>query len=286
MSRIEVRDVSKEFRDTKALSHVNLLFEENTIYGLLGRNGAGKSTLLNIINNRLFPDGGAVLMGEEILTENTVLLSKCFLTNETNLYPEGMKVKDAFRWSREFYPDFDADYAKELCRLFELPTKKKIKSLSTGYQSIFKNITALSVNVPFVFLDEPVLGLDACHRELFYKLLIEKYAENPFTAVISTHLIEEAANIIEQVIVIDKGQVIRNESTESLLGSGYCISGPTEMIDAYIRTREVIGTDTLGGLKSAYVMGEPDRPVPSGLEVSQMDLQKLFIKLTDNLQGR
>ncbi len=286
MSRIEVRDVSKEFKDTKALSHVNLLIEENTIYGLLGRNGAGKSTLLNIINNRLFPGSGTVLMGDETLTENTALLSKCFLANETNLYPEGMKVKDAFRWTREFYPDFDADYAGELSRLFELPVKKKIKSLSTGYQSIFRNITALSVNVPFVFLDEPVLGLDACHRELFYKLLIEKYARDPFTAVVSTHLIEEAANIIEQVIVIDKGQIIRNEPTESLLDSGYCISGPAGTVDAYIKAREVIGTDILGGLKSAYVIGEPEYPLPSGLSVSKMDLQKLFIKLTDNLHGR
>ena len=62
MSRIEVTDISKTFKDTKALSHVNLHFDENTIYGLLGRNGAGKSTLLNIINNRLFPDSGAVTL--------------------------------------------------------------------------------------------------------------------------------------------------------------------------------------------------------------------------------
>ena len=80
---------------------------------------------MNIINNRLFPGSGTVLMGDETLTENTALLSKCFLANETNLYPEGMKVKDAFRWTREFYPDFDADYAGELSRLFELPVKKK-----------------------------------------------------------------------------------------------------------------------------------------------------------------
>lgn len=74
--------------------------------------------------------------------------------------------------------------------------------MSTGYQSIFKNIMALSVNVPYVFLDEPVLGLDAYHRELFYRLLIEKYAQNPFTVVISTHLIEEVTNIVEHVIII------------------------------------------------------------------------------------
>ena len=114
MSRIEVKDVSKAFKNTQALSHVNLQFEEHTIYGLLGRNGAGKSTLLNIINNRLFPDSGTVTLDGSTLTENSSALSSCFLTNENNLYPESMKVKDAFKWSRTFYPDFDMDYAKKL----------------------------------------------------------------------------------------------------------------------------------------------------------------------------
>ncbi len=281
MSRIEVTDISKTFKDTNALTHVNLHFEENTIYGLLGRNGAGKTTLLNIINNRLFPDSGTVTLDGDTLTENTAALSRCFLTNENNLYPESMKVKDAFKWSQVFYPDFDMDYAGKLSKLFELPQKKKIKSLSTGYQSIFKNIVALSVNVPFVFLDEPVLGLDAYHRELFYKVLIEKYAEQPFTAVISTHLIEEAANIIEQVIVIKSGQIICSKSLEELLASGYCVSGPAAQTDSYIQTKNVIGTESLGGLKTAYILGIPDPDMPSGLEISRMDLQKLFIRLTD-----
>ncbi len=281
MSRIEVNDVSKAFKNTQALSHVNLQFEEHTIYGLLGRNGAGKSTLLNIINNRLFPDSGTITLDGCSLMENSTALASCFLANENNLYPESMTVKSAFKWSREFYPDFDMDYANELSRLFELPVKKKIKSLSTGYQSIFRDIVALSVNVPFVFLDEPVLGLDAYHRDLFYKILIEKYAEHPFTAVISTHLIEEVANIIEQVIVIKKGEIIRNESLESLLENGYCISGPASQIDSYIRSHDVIGIDTLGGLKSAYITGIPDPDLPDGLEISRMDLQKLFIQLTD-----
>ena len=165
--------------------------------------------------------------------------------------------------------------------MFDLPVKKKIKDLSTGYQSVFRNIVALSVNVRFVFLDEPVLGLDANHRDLFYRVLIEKYAEHPFTAVISTHLIEEAANIIEWVIVLKKGEIIRNEPIESLLDSGYCISGPGTFIDSYLEGKEVIGTDTLGGLKTAYVMGVPDPQLPAGTEVSRMNLQKLFIRLTE-----
>lgn len=280
MNGIEIKDISKSFKDTKALTDVDLCLEEGKIYGLLGRNGAGKSTLLNIINNRIFADKGTVVLNGNRMEENEEILSQFFLVNENNLYPEGMKVKDAFFWAQKFYPDFDMDYARKLCDVFELSLKKKIKNLSTGYQSIFKNIMALSVNVPYVFLDEPVLGLDAYHRDLFYRLLIEKYAEHPFTAVISTHLIEEVTNIVEQVIIIKNGKIIRNESRDAILNSGYCISGRASLVDSYVSGREMIGEDVIGGLKTAYLLGKPDDVLPDGLELSAMDLQKLFIQLT------
>lgn len=281
MSGIEVKDLCKNFKDVKALSHVHLNFKENTIYGLLGRNGAGKSTLLNIINNRLLPGTGTITLNGQNITENTEVLRNLFLVNEDNIYPESMKVKDAFKWSKEFYPNFDIEYSKKLCDMFDLSPKKKIKRLSTGYQSIFRNIVALSVNVPYVFLDEPVLGLDAYHRDLFYKVLIEKYSEKPFTAVISTHLIEEAANVIENVIIIKNGEIIKDESIEHLLQNGYCITGASSLIDKYISEKEIVGVETLGGIKTAYIFGKPDNEVPSGLEISNMDLQKLFIHLTN-----
>lgn len=281
MSGIEVKDLCKNFKDVKALSHVHLNFKENTIYGLLGRNGAGKSTLLNIINNRLLPGTGTITLNGQNITENTEVLRNLFLVNEDNIYPESMKVKDAFKWSKEFYPNFDIEYSKKLCDMFDLSPKKKIKRLSTGYQSIFRNIVALSVNVPYVFLDEPVLGLDAYHRDLFYKVLIEKYSEKPFTAVISTHLIEEAANVIENVIIIKNGEIIKDESIEHLLQNGYCITGASSLIDKYISEKEIVGVETLGGIKTAYIFGKPDNEVPSELEISNMDLQKLFIHLTN-----
>lgn len=282
MNGIEIKNLSKSYKDVKALSHVNLHFDENMIYGLLGRNGAGKSTLLNIINNRVLADDGAVTFNGEPVTENTKALQNFFLINEDNLYPEGMKVKDAFKWSREFYPDFDTEYAEKLCKMFELSPKSKIKGLSTGYQTIFRDIVALSVNVPYVFLDEPVLGLDAYHRDLFYKVLIEKYAENPFTIVISTHLIEEIANVIENVIIIKNGEIIKNESRDELLKNGYCISGISSLVDNYITDKQVIGTETLGDLKTAYILGKPETDIPDELHISGVDLQKMFIYLTNS----
>lgn len=284
MRGIEVKNISKSFKDTQALRNVTLTFESGKIYGLLGRNGAGKSTLLNIISNRKYPNEGYVSVDGMPSAENDEALRKMFLINEMNLYPESMKVKDAFKVTKTFYSSFDEAYALKLSEMFELNIKKKIKSLSTGYQSIFRNILALSVNVPYVFFDEPVLGLDAYHRDLFYKLLIEKYSEDPFTAVISTHLIEEVANVIEEVIIIKKGEILKNESRDNLLANSYTVSGTISQVDSYLSSlpkyTEVLGADVIGGLKSAYILGKSDKHLPEGLEKSPMDLQKLFIHLT------
>jgi len=282
MSNLVIEGVSKNYGSTRALNNVNVTFEAEKIYGLLGRNGAGKTTLLNIINNRIFADMGEITLGGAKAPENEEVQKKFYYTSEQMLFPKEMKVDKAIKWTAEFYPAFDTDYALHLASLFELPLKKKINSLSTGYKTIMKNVLALSVNTPYVFLDEPVLGLDANHREQFYRLLIEKYSNNPTTYVISTHLIEEVANIIEEVVIIKKGEIIKQDSKENLLSEGYAVSGVASMVDSYMKGKTVIGVDSLGGLKSAYILGSPDHELEMGLEISSLDLQKLFIQLTNS----
>jgi len=280
---IEIRKISKSYGNIFALDQVSFTFEEDKIYGLLGRNGAGKTTLLNIITNRIFPDTGEVLIDGIPVKENDDALKKVYMMSENNFYPAGMKIKEIYRWTKEFYPDFDTEYANKLADMFELSLNKTVKSLSTGYNSIFKIIIALSVNTPYVFLDEPVLGLDANHRDMFYRLLLEKYSESPSTYVLSTHLIEEVSNVIEHIIILKKGKIIKDESREDLMSYGYAVSGKASLVDEFIIDKNVIGIDSIGGLKSAYIMGQvPKGNLPEGLEISKMDLQKLFIKLTDN----
>lgn len=279
---IEIKNISKSFGNAEALKNVSLSFEENKIYGLLGRNGAGKTTLLNIITNRIFQDSGEVLINGKS-NDTDEALKQVYFMSEQGYYPQSMKISDIFKWTKEFYPDFDTEYAKKLAEKFELRTNKKFKELSTGYNSIFKIITALSVNVPYILLDEPVLGLDANHRELFYKTLIENYNENPKTIVISTHLIEEVANIIEDIIIIKKGEILKNESCEKLLSTGYTVTGTASRIDEFIKDKKVIGNDGIGGLKTAYILGEINgNDVPDGIEISRLDLQKLFVQLTNS----
>jgi len=282
MSYIEIRNITKAFGNTIALDNVSLNLDQNKIYGLLGRNGAGKTTLLNLITNKLFPTEGEILVDGESVIENDKPLSKMYYMTEKNLYPENMNIKNAFMWSKEFYPDFDENYAKALCEKFALKSSKKIKALSTGYKSIFKIIVALACKTPILLLDEPVLGLDANHRDLFYKELLLNYSESPRTIIISTHLIEEAADIIEDVIVIKDGKVLMNDSVEKVLSQGYSVSGTTAAIDNFIVGKKVLGVDSLGGLKTAYLHEKIDQStIPNGLEVTRLDLQKLFIHMTN-----
>ena len=278
---IVINQVSKSFGPVRALNRVSVTLEEGKIYGLLGRNGAGKSTLLNVLTDRIFPEEGSVTVDGEPVRDNDRALSKMYLMSEKNCYPESMRVKEAFRWTKEFYPDFDQEFAWNLAAAFELNTNAKVNKLSTGYSSIFKLTVALSVNTPYVLLDEPVLGLDANHRDLFYRTLLSRYTQRPFTAVISTHLIEEVASLIEDVVVIHKGEVLRQGSCQDLLSQGYTVTGPKGLVEEYLKGRNVLGVDVLGGLESGYVLGEPDRSsLPQGLELSGLDLQKLFILMT------
>ena len=287
MNGIEVKNVSKCFGQVQALDSVNLHFQPGKIYGLLGRNGAGKSTLLNIITNRIFSDSGEVLLDGEPLRENDNTQSKIYMMSEKNYYPDGFRVRDVFKWTKEFYSGFDYELADELCRQFHLNTNKKVKNLSTGFNTIFKIITALSVNAPYVFLDEPVLGLDANNRDLFYRTLIKNYAKNPRTFIISTHLIEEVAAVIEEVVIIKDGRIIENRSTEKLLATGYTASGTIDAVNKFAIGKKVIGEDILGGWKSVYILGQVDKnDLHENIEIQKLELQKLFIRLTNDEEVR
>lgn len=282
MNAIQIKNISKQYKNITVLDNVSFSFEYGKIYGFLGRNGAGKSTLINIIANRIFADRGEVIIDNLPAHENMAVHDKIFCMSEADLYDKDLKVRDHFKWIALFYTHFDKEKAFDIAKKFNLNTNKKFKALSKGYQSIFKLVVALSLNVPYVIFDEPVLGLDANHRELFYDLLLKNYEKSGRTIIIATHLIEEVANIIEEVVLIDDGKVLLQENVSSLLETGYSVSGLANEVDYYCADKNVIGYDELGNLKIAYVLGEK-APLPKtgNLSLSTMSLQKLFVKLTE-----
>lgn len=283
MSKIEVRDLTKSYGKTTALNNVSVTFKENCIYGLLGRNGAGKSTLLNIISGRTFADSGEVLIDGVNASGNDSALGKTHLMSEQLLYNPSLKVKDMFRTASFYYPDFDTEYALKLCSEYELDTNRKLSKLSTGYRTIAKAVNALACGAPIVFFDEPVLGLDANHRDLFYKHVVNRYSEHPATFVISTHLIEETAGIIERAVVIQKGELLLDNDVEEVRSMGYSVSGKAADVDSFAKGRELMGEDVLGGLKTVYIKGQlNEAELPEGLTAEPMNLQNIFIHLTNS----
>ena len=275
---IEICGVEKRFGETTALDNVTVTFGEGRIYGLLGNNGAGKSTLLNILTGRLHADAGTVTV-DGVRVDGDGALERLFLASEKNMYPDDMKVRGAFRATGMFYPHFDLAEAEDLARQFGLNLRQKVRSLSTGYGSIFRLILGLTVHTPYVLLDEPVLGLDAQHRDLFYKLLLRRYAEDPCTVVLSTHLISEVANLLEHAVIIRNGRILKDAPVEDLTGDVCTVSGPAATLDAWLEGRSVLSESALGGLKTACIQGRPDAALPPGLELGRINLQDYFISL-------
>ena len=212
--------------------------------------------------------------------ENIAMHELIHCMSERDLWAN-LKVKEIFGWCKEFYQNFDIDKAYEIADMFNLDVNRKFQMLSTGYRSIFKLTVALALQTPYVIFDEPVLGLDANHRELFYRLLLQDYANNPRTIIIATHLIEEVANLIEEIVIIDKGKILLQESVESLLTKGYSVAGTVKDIDSYCKDKNVIDVDNLGSLKIAYILGEKEHINNDRLQFSSLNLQKLFVKLTE-----
>ena len=282
---MEVKQVSKHFGDVTAVDDVSFTLESGKIYGLLGRNGAGKSTLLNLISNRVFPNSGEITLDGETVFENDKVQGKIFAMSDQNNYPADWRISKVFKWTGKFYRGFDKEQALKLCAQFDLNPKKKVLSLSTGYRSVFKLIVALCVDVEYVFYDEPVLGLDAHFRTLFYRLLLEKYSAKPCTIVLSTHLIEEAAQIIEDVLVMKQGKLIYSGSALNLEEHCFSVSGESAKINGYEKGKKIMGTQSLGGMKTLYLWGEGKEEAASlGLRVAPMNLQEIFVEMT-NVEG-
>ncbi|MCR5141022.1 MAG: ABC transporter ATP-binding protein [Ruminococcus sp.] len=279
MSMMEFKAVCKDYRKKTALSGVSFTVAKGSIYGLLGRNGAGKTTLVNMADNRDFPTSGQVLLDGENIKENDKALRRIYCSGVEELIPTYMSVKEVLASMRFFYKDCDADYATELCKRFGLDPKKKLSQLSTGYRMIAKDIFALASGAEFIFMDEPTLGLDPNHRELLYKVILERFSETEAAFVISTHQIDECAGLFERCLIIKEGQLIANEDSDKLRRSAYVAEGKTVDVEAYIAGKEVLSCESVGSFSTACVKGEPQN-VPDSIEISQPSLQQLLIALT------
>jgi ABC-2 type transport system ATP-binding protein len=191
-------------------------------------------------------------------------------------------VRDALDAAALLFPKWDGGLAARLLRDFDLPEKRPIKKLSRGMHSAVGIVIGLASRAPLTLFDEPYLGLDAVARHLFYDRLLADYAEHPRTVVLSTHLIEEIADLLERVILLDRGRILLDADAESLRGSAVTVSGPREQVAAFAGRHELLHSESLGGSSRAVVRlhDRHDDAAAAGLSAEPANLQQLIVAMS------
>ena len=214
---LELSNIKKTYQGGKvALDGVSLKLEPGQIIGLFGENGAGKTTLMKCILNFLRYQGETKLDGEPIGPKNITRIS--FATCEHSFFPS-LTPKSHREFYAEHFPRFNPRRFDALMDFFELPKTKILRSFSTGQKNQFEVILAVSQGADYILMDEPFAGNDVFNREDFYKVLLG-ILEPHETILLSTHLLEEVEPIISRAILLHKGQVIGDTTTEELEEQG------------------------------------------------------------------
>lgn len=286
MSNLVCEKINKNYKDTKVLKDIDLTIEEGKIYGLIGRNGVGKTTLLSIISGQNPSSSGDVFLDGEKVWENTKSLCNICFSRELNITGDSAalgnyKIKGYLKAAAIFYPNWDGEMADRLVKDFGLDPNKRLSKLSKGMLSMLTIIIALASKAKFTFLDEPVAGLDVVARDDFYRLLIDEFSDSGRTFVISTHIIDEASDVFEEVIVMKEGGILLKENTVDLLERTIHISGEASKIDEYIKDKKAYGVHNTGRSKGCTVLLNDGELPPSDneLTVQKESLQQLFVAL-------
>ena len=213
MELLECKNLCKSYDEKQVLKDVNLKIPKGKIIGLLGKNGMGKTTLIKLINDLLTPTSGEVLInGKKPGVESKKIIS--YLPEKTYIDRE-MKVKDAIKYFEEFYDNFDSEKAKKLLKDLDLDENSKISKMSKGMQEKLQLILVMSRKAELYILDEPLGGVDPATRDYILDTILSNFSEGA-SVIISTHLIADIERILDEVIFIDKGQIIVTSSADEL----------------------------------------------------------------------
>ena len=226
MATWECKSLCKRYGNVQALDNVSFSIEPGRVVGLLGPNGSGKTTLIKLANGLLTPTGGELLInGQKPGKATRALVS--YLPDRPCL-PEWMSAEKLLNMFSDFYADFQRDKAREMLEKLGIDPKQKIKQMSKGTREKVQLILVMSRKAELYLLDEPIGGVDPATRDYILETIIRNY--NPSASVvISTHLIADVEQVLDDVIFINQGQIVLRSSVDDIREQ------QGKSVDAYFR---------------------------------------------------
>ena len=213
MNLVECAGLSKSFGATRALDGVDLRLERGKIIALAGPNGSGKTTLIKLLNGLLQPDGGSVTIDGH--SPDNYTRSIVSYLPDRDYFADWMTIQDMMDYFKDFYADFDVQKAEEMCATLGLRPRQRIKTLSKGTREKMQLMLVMSRKASLYVLDEPLAGVDPAARDFILHTILTNYNETG-SVLISTHLISDVEQVLDEVVFLKEGRVILHENADDL----------------------------------------------------------------------
>ena len=210
---MECRDLCKRYGSVQALDHVNLRLEPGRIVGLLGPNGSGKTTLIKMANGLLTWERGDLLIDGMVPGAATKSIVS-YLPERTYL-SDWMTAGQTLDFFQDFYPDFRRERAEDMLLRLNVPLNLKIRQMSKGTREKVQLILVMSREAKLYLLDEPIGGVDPATRDYILSTIIGNYDPGA-TVLISTHLIADVEQVLDDVVFISQGQIVLQKSVDEI----------------------------------------------------------------------
>ncbi|HNX37995.1 MAG TPA: ABC transporter ATP-binding protein [Candidatus Cloacimonadota bacterium] len=276
----EIRDLSKFYGKFKALDNVNLSLGQGKIVGLLGKNGAGKSTLMRSMLGFLAHDGQVILDGQPVNHRDQHIFEKVAFIPDVSGLDDRLTVKQTMDYVRGVNPRWNEATAEKLFSISNLPLKKKVGKLSKGMKTKLYLLITLSLDVNYLLLDEPTLGLDIAFRKEFFNTILGEFFDENKTILISTHQVEEVEDLLQEIIFIDNGKILLQEDVDVLKEKYRVVTVPSDRGQELMAHSPKTISKTLG-----FVSAVLDSSVEiEGATYSRANLADIFLAVAGGSQ--
>jgi len=293
MPVIESNELTKTYGRLPAINNLSFNIKENKITGLIGRNGAGKTTLLKTIAGFLKPTSGKIkVFSENPFNSLKVSANLIFIDDNMNLaLPSLLRLVDILESAGRFYPNWDRELATRLFDYFDFDPRQRHRSLSKGMRSTFNMIIGLSARCALTILDEPTTGMDAAVRKDFYKALLKDYIAYPRTIIVSSHLLSEIEDVLEDILLLKDGEKCVHLPVSELKELAVGLRGRVNIINELARGRQVYYSETFGKdsiyivVKNEFTEAALQSARLAGVEITPVAVDDLSVYLTARSKG-